>query len=60
MAYGASDGRGSYVARDPVTPADLLATLWHQLGHDPLTEYTDRAGRGHRLSTGQIVDGLLA
>jgi hypothetical protein len=58
--YGASDTRGAYVARDPVTPSDLLATLWHQLGHDPMTEFTDRAGRGHRLSTGRIVDAILA
>ncbi|MBX3442400.1 MAG: DUF1501 domain-containing protein [Planctomyces sp.] len=58
-AFGASDPRGAYPARDPVTPADLLATLWHQLGIDPQTEYIDRTGRGHRLSTGRVLESIL-
>jgi uncharacterized protein (DUF1501 family) len=60
MAYGASDSRGAFVARDPVSPSDLLATLWHQMGIDPLTVFHDRSGRERRLSTGQIVESIIA
>lgn len=58
--YGASDKRGAFVATDPVSPADLLATLWRQLGIAPDTELRDRLHRPHALSSGTIVEGLLA
>ncbi len=58
--YGASDKRGAFVATDPVSPADLLATLWRQLGIPPDTELRDRLHRPHALSAGTIVEGLLA
>ncbi|MFO0900169.1 MAG: DUF1501 domain-containing protein [Pirellulales bacterium] len=58
--YGASDKRGAFVATDPVSPADLLATLWRQLGIPPDTELRDRLHRPHALSAGTIVGGLLA
>jgi hypothetical protein len=60
VVYGATDNRGAYVSRDPVSPADLLATIWQQLDIDPLTEYHDRTGRAHRLSTGRVLESLIA
>jgi uncharacterized protein (DUF1501 family) len=60
LVYGASDKRGAFVARDPVSPADLLATMWRQLGIAPHTELRDRLGRPHALSAGRVVQGLLA
>jgi hypothetical protein len=47
------------VARDPVAPADLLATLWHQLGIPPATEIYDRQRRPHALSRGRVLTELL-
>jgi uncharacterized protein (DUF1501 family) len=58
--HGASDRRGAEVADLPVSPADLLATLWHCLGVDPQTELRDRQGRPFTLCTGRPVSGLLA
>ena len=48
--HGASDSKGAYVASQPVAPADLLATMWSQLGVDPATELHDRFGRPVTLS----------
>jgi len=59
QVYGASDERGAYVHSSPVSPADLLATMWHSLGIDPLTEVHDRLNRPYRLSTGRVVTELL-
>jgi hypothetical protein len=60
QVYGASDSRGGDVAALPVSPADLLATLWHCLGVDPETELRDRLNRPYSLSTGSVVQGLFA
>lgn len=35
LTYGASDSVGENAADSPVTPADLVATLYHLLGLDP-------------------------
>jgi uncharacterized protein (DUF1501 family) len=43
--YGASDRRGAYPADQPVTPADLAATVLHLLGVPPDLELNDRLGR---------------
>ncbi len=59
QVYGASDARGAYPASTPVSPADMLATVWHCFGIDPATEVFDRFGRPYRVSTGQVVEGLL-
>lgn len=60
QVYGQSDSKGAYVAANPVSPADLLATMWHCLGIDPGLELSDRLGRPFALSTGSVVEGLLA
>lgn len=59
LVYGQSDGKGAFVADRPVSPADLLATLWHLLGIDPATELRDTLGRPIRLSHGRVVEALL-
>ncbi|MBX7168982.1 MAG: DUF1501 domain-containing protein [Pirellulales bacterium] len=58
--YGASDKHGAYVADRPVSPADLLATMWHLMGVDPESELRDRLNRPNQVSRGQIVTELLA
>ena len=55
QVYGSSDSQGSDVASQPVSPADLLATLWHVLGVDPDTEIRDRLNRPYPVSTGTVV-----
>jgi hypothetical protein len=42
---GRSDKIAGAVAERPVSPKDLLATIYHLLGFDPRTHLTDRTGR---------------
>jgi uncharacterized protein (DUF1501 family) len=59
MVYGETDRQGAEVLGRPVAPADLLATMWHQLGIDPATEIRDRLHRPHRVSDGRVLRELL-
>ena len=45
---------------DPVSPEDLLATLYHLVGLDPRTEMHDLQDRPFPITTGKPVHGLLA
>ena len=47
QVYGASDRQAAYVKDNPVSPEDLLATMYHALGIDVESEKstTARAGR---------------
>jgi hypothetical protein len=58
--YGASDRIAAYPASDPVTPADLVATLYHCLGIDPRTTIHDRQGRPYTLTDGAPLGDLLS
>jgi uncharacterized protein (DUF1501 family) len=58
--YGSSDRIGAYPAEQPVTPADLTATLLHLLGVPAEAEIEDRLGRPLRVCTGSPVRGLIA
>jgi hypothetical protein len=58
--HGASDRWAAYPARDPVTPADVVATIYHCLGIDPAMELLDRLGRPQRLCLGEPIAGVLA
>jgi hypothetical protein len=60
MVYGETDRQGAEVLGRPVAPADLLATMWHQLGIDPATEIWDRLHRPHRVSDGRVIRDILA
>jgi hypothetical protein len=51
--HGASDKIGAYPDRDPVSPADLAATIFWRFGIDPTHEIHDQTGRPIRLSDGQ-------
>lgn len=52
FVYGASDGHAAYPTDDPVSPADLLATMYHAFGLAPETEVLDRENRPHPVSRG--------
>jgi hypothetical protein len=57
--YGASDRIGAHPALDPVTPADLAATIFWRFGIDPATEVIDQTGRPFRLTEGEPIQRLF-
>jgi uncharacterized protein (DUF1501 family) len=57
--YGASDAQAAQPTRDPVSPDDLHATVYHLLGVDHHGWLTDLQGRPVPLSEGTPVSGLL-
>jgi len=57
--HGASDAEAAYPARDPVSPADLSATIYHCLGISTEAEVRDQFNRPLRITTGEPVRSLL-
>jgi hypothetical protein len=57
--YGSSDKIGARPASDPVSPADLTATVYHALGVDPAREVIDRLGRPLALANGTPLTALF-
>ena len=57
--FGASDRNGAFPARDPVTPADLAATIFWRFGIDPSSEIHDVTGRPWRVADGQPLTSLF-
>jgi len=57
--YGASDKIGAYPTDNPVSPADLTATVYHALGIDPTQSVFDRLGRELAMTEGQALTGLF-
>ncbi len=57
--YGASDRYAAEPADNPVSPADLVATIYHQLGIDPHSLIHDRLGRPVTLCEGEVLQALL-
>ena len=56
---GSSNARGEVPKDRPVTPADLLVTLYRQMGIDPETTFLNRAGRPITIgSTGRVIAEL--
>ena len=56
---GSSNAKGETPRDTPVTPADLLVTLYRQMGLDPGTSFPNRAGRPISIgSTGRAIDDL--
>jgi hypothetical protein len=58
--HGASDATGAFPATPPVSPGDIHATLYRQLGLDPHDTQHDALGRPRRLvPQGEPVRELL-
>ncbi|WP_406695328.1 DUF1501 domain-containing protein [Singulisphaera sp. Ch08] len=56
---GSSNSRGEVPKDCPVTPPDLLVTLYRQMGIDPETSFKNRAGRPITIgSTGRVINEL--
>jgi hypothetical protein len=58
MVYGRTDNRAAQVTADPVSPADLTATIFQLLGVNPRGTVQDSRGRPHRLSEGTPISAL--
>ncbi len=58
--YGSSDKFGAHPAANPVSPADLTATIYHALGIDPTAEIIDPTGRPFRITDGTPIHQLFA
>jgi uncharacterized protein (DUF1501 family) len=57
--FGASDAQAAEPAKNPVSPEDILATMYHALGIPPETELRDSLGRPHRLVDGRPITELF-
>jgi hypothetical protein len=57
QVFGSTTDTGGYVADNPVTPADLSATIFTHLGLEASTEYDDHFLQARqRLTSGRPVD----
>jgi hypothetical protein len=59
QVLGASDKIGAHPTSNPVTPDDLIATMYHCLGVDAHTLIHDLQRRPFKLAEGQPVSALL-
>lgn len=57
--FGASDQIAAYPKDNPVSPEDLLATIYHAFGITPGGLVPDREGRSHRVSEGAPITALF-
>lgn len=53
--YGATDHQAAFVVDNPVSPADITATLLAALGIDPAETIPAANGQPHQLSVGRVV-----
>lgn len=58
--YGASDRIAAYPTADPVSPGNILATIYSAMGVDPQTEIYDLQSRPHRLADDPPIKALLS
>lgn len=56
---GRTDKQGGTVTERPVSPKDILTTVYHLLGIDAETLLTDRIGRPLPLVQGNVVEEML-
>lgn len=59
QVYGRSDAQGAYPAEDPVSPADIAATMYHALGVQSDLELLDTQGRPQKLTEGRPLFPLF-
>ncbi len=59
IVHGASDKNGAHVVEGLVEPRDLLATMYHCLGHEPGTEVLDALGRPIPISRGRVIKAVI-
>ena len=57
--YGASDQHAAYPADKPVSPHDLVATMYHALGVPADTVLHDSQNRPHHIRAGRAIEELF-
>lgn len=57
--YGSSDRLGAYPETDPVTPADLAASIDSRFGLDPRTPIRDQTERPWMIADGWVFYRVL-
>jgi len=61
FVYGASDRIGAQPAQSPVSPGDIVATMYRLLGVDPNKQFYDALNRPHQLvPKGRVLQELIA
>lgn len=61
MVVGASNRQGTDVSERPITPKDVLKTIYHLMGVDPERMIPDRLGRPLPIvETGAVIPEVLA
>ncbi len=60
QVYGTTDRDSAYPTSKPVSPEDLLATIYHSLGIAPESEVFDQLSRPHRVVEGKPLLELFA
>jgi hypothetical protein len=59
QVYGKTDRQAAYPTSNPVSPEDLLATIYHALGISAESVIYDQAHRPHRVVEGKPVRALF-
>ncbi|MFN0052669.1 MAG: DUF1501 domain-containing protein [Planctomycetales bacterium] len=59
QVYGSSDKDAAYPASNPVSPEDMLATIYYSLGIDPEGLIYDPLGRPQRVVEGSPITALF-
>ncbi|MBC7816148.1 MAG: DUF1501 domain-containing protein, partial [Planctomycetaceae bacterium] len=59
QVYGSSDRDAAYPTSNPVSPEDMLATVYHSLGISPDAQLHDPLGRPHHLVDGRPLTELF-
>jgi hypothetical protein len=59
QVYGSSDPMAAYPKDNPVSPGEVVATIYHCLGVDPHLELPDPFGRPMRICNGEPIRALL-
>ena len=59
QVYGSSDRIAAYPSSDPVSPEDLLATIYDRLGVNPHQMIHDQQDRPFVLADGRPISGLF-
>lgn len=61
FVFGASDRQGAAPAESPVSPGDVMTTIYRLLGVDSATQILDSLGRPHEVvPKGRVIQSILA
>ena len=61
FVYGASDRQGATPTESPVSPGDVITTMYRLLGVESTTQIHDSLGRPHEVvPKGRVLNGILS